>query len=88
MVISKEEKAKMDFDDVLKNLWRGIYISREAWDGNLQYLAAMPGIKYIWKIVVDPELNAGNWLPTIEDYQATDYYVLDKEHSVEPSELE
>jgi hypothetical protein len=43
---------------------------------------ALPGIPYFWKIITQPAPNAGTWVPTRDDYNASDYKAINKTASV------
>ncbi len=68
----------MMFEEALKHLTGGDYVSRSVWDATGEYVISLPGIPYIWKIITQPAPNAGNWLPTIADLLADDYKVIKK----------
>lgn len=73
----------MMFEQALKHLIAGEFVSRATWDATGEYIISLPGIPYIWKILTQPSPNAGNWLPTIADLLADDYKIVTKkEHEV------
>jgi hypothetical protein len=65
----------MMFEEALKELLKGKYISRSAWDASGEYCILLPGMQYIWKILIQPNPNAGNWLPLVSDLLADDWKV-------------
>ena len=66
----------MNFVEVLDALQKGEKVVREGWVEADGYLALMPRMNYIWKILTVPNANAGNNLFSVEDYMATDWKVL------------
>jgi len=67
----------MMFKDALNSLLEGKYVTRNAWDETGEYVCLMPGMPYIWKILIKPSPNAGNWLPMVSDFLADDYKFVD-----------
>jgi Protein of unknown function (DUF2829) len=67
----------MDFTEALKELMKGKYAAREAWSVKGEYVVLLPKMQYIWKILTQPNPNAGNWLPLLEDLLAEDWVVAD-----------
>lgn len=66
----------MLFQDALCALQEGQYVNRSAWnDGG--YLVLMPGMLTIWKIIIQPTPNAGNYLFTLADFNADDWNIYD-----------
>ncbi len=63
----------MLFSEALTQLETGIAMRRAAWDYSEGYLSVMPGMKYVWKIVLMPAPNAGNFIFSIEDFNADDW---------------
>ena len=72
----------MLFTEALEHLKEGKYISRPTWNITGEYIVLMPGMPYIWKILTQPNPNAGNWLPLMDDLLATDWECLRKEEPV------
>ena len=68
----------MKFEEALKHLVAGEYVQRDAWKESGEYVIALPGIPYAWKILTQPAPNAGNWLPLLADLMAEDYEVIKK----------
>jgi len=67
----------MLFTEALKDLEQGKYVTRNGWnDGS--YLALLPAMQYVWRVVTLPNPAAGNWLPMISDLNADDWKVLEK----------
>ncbi len=48
---------------------------RTGWVPQDGYLVLMPGMKYVWKIVLEPTPNAGNYIFSVEDLEALDWDV-------------
>ena len=69
----------MNFLDMLNALKTGAYMVRSGWTRDDGYLILMPGAQAPWKIIIkaDTGANAGNYLFTVEDYQAQDWQPLD-----------
>lgn len=63
----------MLFLDALKQLEAGIAMRRTAWADSEGYLKVMPGMKYVWKIVLVPNPNAGNFIFSLEDFHGDDW---------------
>ena len=69
----------MLFSEALVNLKNGHCVVRPEWVKTGEYACLMPAMGYVWKILTQPNPNAGNWLPTVEDLCADDYEILDVE---------
>ncbi len=63
----------MKFLEALEALERGECVVREKWAHEEGYLKYMMGMTSIWKILIVPAPNAGNYLFTMEDYKAEDW---------------
>lgn len=56
-------------------------VARESWttvneEGvHQEYLAIMPGIETVWKVIKTPA-NVGNYLYKVDDFTATDWIVV------------
>jgi hypothetical protein len=72
----------MKFTDALEALMAGKYVARAAWDATGEYVVLLPGMLYIWKILTQPNPNAGNWLPLVADLNADDWKVVQKVEAV------
>jgi len=59
--------------EALDALQAGARLFREGWDIKDGYLAMMPGMKHVWKIVLQPQPNAGNYIFSLEDLLASDW---------------
>jgi len=63
----------MLFKDALSKLEKGIPMNRKSWLETDGYLKLMPGMGYVWKIVLLPNPNAGNFIFAVEDFRADDW---------------
>ena len=63
----------MLFSEALAALKAGEAMCREAWTLEDGYLVLLEGMKYVWKIVLHPNPNAGNFIFCFEDFEATDW---------------
>ena len=63
----------MRFEDALKELEFGKPMCRAGWSLEDGYLKLMEGMKFVWKIVLLPNPNAGNYIFSVEDFLADDW---------------
>ncbi len=63
----------MLFTDALLKLKEGVAMRRSSWDESEGYLKVMPGMDYVWKIVLKPNPNAGNFIFSIADFDRDDW---------------
>lgn len=63
----------MLFNEALDMLKAGEAMCRAKWTKEDGYLSIMPGMSYVWKIVLIPNPNAGNFIFQIEDFTADDW---------------
>jgi hypothetical protein len=63
----------MLFEEALAMLKEGKSMCRESWSLEDGYLQIMTGMDYVWKIVLKPSPNAGNFIFCIADFTATDW---------------
>lgn len=63
----------MLLQDALQLLQEGKNLSRQAWDYDDGYLVMMQGMKHVWKIVLNPSPNAGNYIFSLSDLLADDW---------------
>lgn len=63
----------MIFVRALEQLHCGKCMRRKAWPLDEGYLKLMPGMKFIWKIVLVPNPNAGNFIFSVEDFEGEDW---------------
>lgn len=59
--------------DVLKS---GAQVHRKGWEVQDGYIVFMPGMSHIWKIVLKPQPNAGNYIFSMEDLISDDWEVF------------
>jgi hypothetical protein len=62
----------MLFYEALDALKTGRAMRRESWKPEEGYLQLMPGMKYVWKIILHPQPNAGNFIFAVDDFTAED----------------
>jgi hypothetical protein len=63
----------MLFSEALELMKEGHSMCRESWKIEDGYLKIMDGMKFVWKIVLLPNPNAGNYIFAIDDFYATDW---------------
>jgi hypothetical protein len=69
----------MLFVEALKEMKEGKMVTTEELISKNEYCVLMPGMKYIWKIIGNPEQpNAGSWIPTVNDMLNENWKVLDR----------
>ena len=66
----------MNFNEMLKELKAGKSMRRKAWTLESGYLKLMDGMDFVWKIVLVPQPNAGNYIFPVEDFEAEDWEVF------------
>jgi Protein of unknown function (DUF2829) len=66
----------MLFMEALANVIEGKYLTRNAWDVTGEYIILLPGMPYIWKILTQPQPNAGTWTPLVADLDADDWKIV------------
>lgn len=66
----------MLFADALIQLKARVPVYRKGWDPQDGYLTFMPGMTHIWKIVLTPAPNAGNYMFSYADFMADDWDVF------------
>lgn len=57
----------------LEQLKSGAELHRTGWIPQDGYLVFMPGMSHVWKIVLKPTPNAGNYIFSMEDLMADDW---------------
>ncbi len=65
----------MLLQEALDALRDGENVVRELWTPEEGYLALMQGMKHVWKIVLHPNPNAGNYIFSLADLVADDWKV-------------
>ena len=73
----------MNLSEALVELHLGKCMCRNSWVQDDGYLKLMPGMLYVWKIVLKPNPNAGNYIFTVADLEAEDW----REFEIEPAHL-
>ncbi|HHF7341058.1 TPA: MW1434 family type I TA system toxin [Legionella anisa] len=63
----------MLLQEALELLKAGEVVCREAWSEQDGYLTFLKGMSHIWKIMIHPAPNAGNYIFTFEDLTASDW---------------
>lgn len=63
----------MLFLEALAQLKSGEPMRRTAWADSEGYLKILPGMAYVWKIVLTPNPNAGNFIFSIADFDGDDW---------------
>jgi hypothetical protein len=65
----------------LELLKDGESLYRTGWDPQDGYVVFMKGMTHVWKIVLKPQPNAGNYIFSLEDLLANDWelFVITKE---------
>lgn len=61
--------------DVLKS---GAHVHRKGWAVQDGYLSFMPGMSHVWKIVLHPQPNAGNYIFSMEDLTSEDWELFSR----------
>lgn len=69
----------MLFAEALVQLKEGKPMHRQAWKPDDGYLTLMPGMTHVWKIVMNPNPNAANYIFSVEDLEASDWQVFKPE---------
>lgn len=63
----------MLLQEALDSLKAGKHMHRKAWDIKEGYLSLMPGMTHVWKVVITPTTNAGNFIFSVEDLTSDDW---------------
>lgn len=66
----------MLFSDALVQLKARVPMYRTGWEPQDGYVVFMPGMTHVWKIVLHPNPNAGNYIFSVEDLDANDWEVF------------
>jgi hypothetical protein len=69
----------MLFNEALEALKEGKHIRRALWSKEEGYLVLLPGIRTVWRIQSIPNVTAGNHLFLSDEFQASDWEILDVE---------
>ena len=65
----------MLLSEALVQLKERVAVYRTGWDPQDGYVVLMPGMTHIWKIVLQPAPNAGNYIFSLADLEADDWAV-------------
>lgn len=65
----------MQFLEALGQLQSRVPVYRTGWQPQDGYLTLMPGMSHVWKIVLHPTPNAGNYIFSVEDLRSDDWEV-------------
>jgi hypothetical protein len=63
----------MLFLEALAQMEMGMAMHRASWTIESGYLKLMEGMDFVWKIVLLPNPNAGNYIFSVEDFLADDW---------------
>lgn len=63
----------MLFQEALVMLKSGESMCRKGWTLEDGYLQLMAGMDFVWKIVIKPTTNAGNFIFSVDDLSANDW---------------
>lgn len=79
----------MHLKEALKHLNERHSLYRTGWATQDGYIVLMPGMTHVWKIVLHPVPNAGNYIFSFEDLLASDWEKFDfnKQSAVAEPEL-
>jgi hypothetical protein len=63
----------MLFQEAIDLLKTGECLYRTGWEPQDGYIVFMKGMSHVWKIVLSPTPNAGNYIFSVEDFSANDW---------------
>jgi len=66
----------MQLSEALEHLKLGDAMHRTGWSPQDGYLSLMPGMAHVWKIVLSPSPNAGNFIFSYEDLISSDWEIF------------
>jgi len=78
----------MLLQEALDLLQKGEVLCREAWKLEEGYLAMMRGMQHVWKIVLHPSPNAGNYIFSLADLLADDWKLFELPSEDKESEVD
>ncbi len=67
----------MLLQEALDLLQKGEVLVRECWALEDGYLVMMKGMQHVWKIVLNPSPNAGNYIFSLADLLADDWKLFE-----------
>lgn len=65
----------MLLSEALVQLKARVPVYRTGWNPQDGYLTLMPGMTHVWKIVLHPAPNAGNYIFSLDDLESDDWDV-------------
>ena len=65
----------MLLSEALVQLKARVAVYRTGWEPQDGYVVLMPGMTHVWKIVLQPAPNAGNYIFSLADLEADDWAV-------------
>ena len=78
----------MLFSEALGQLKARVPVYRKGWEPQDGYLTLMPGMTHVWKIVLHPAPNAGNYIFSVLDLCGDDWEIYaEPKPPVEEAEL-
>jgi hypothetical protein len=80
--------VRMLLQEALQELKNGARLYRKGWNIQDGYVVLLPGMKHVWKIVLQPQPNAGNFIFSFEDLCADDWSHFVSEEEAKPCEPE
>jgi hypothetical protein len=72
----------MLFSEALAQLKASVPVYRKGWESQDGYLSLMPGMTHVWKIVLQPAPNAGNYIFSVEDLEKDDWELYNEHKAV------
>lgn len=78
----------MLLQEALELLQKGEVLCRESWSLEDGYLVMMKGMQHVWKIVLQPSPNAGNYIFSLADLLADDWKIFEMPETPVEAELE
>lgn len=78
----------MNFNEALNALKDNKKVKRAAWSKEDGYLVLLPGMAFVWKIVLVPNPNAGNFIFSVEDFLGEDWEEYSEVQVIEAAVIE
>jgi hypothetical protein len=66
----------MQLNEAIEALKSGLHLYRTGWNPQDGYICLMPGMSHVWKIVLNPQPNAGNYIFSMEDLTSSDWEIF------------
>lgn len=76
----------MLLQEALDLLQKGEVLCREVWTLEDGYITFMKGMEHVWKIVLHPTPNAGNYIFSMADLLASDWKLFEMPEDKVPAE--